>query len=212
MGMFYGAKALIPLFFCVTLTFFVEFEFGAFFFYVMAIALGYLLPDFWLGKKIKQRQEKIRLGLPDVLDLLVVCIEAGLSIDLAVNRTTAELTTLQPEICDELKLVILEQRAGRPRAEAWRGFANRTNVETIRSLVSVLIQADQFGTSVTRALRAHSETLRTSRRQQLEERASKTTVKLVFPLVVFIFPSMFLVLMGPSMIQLLDSLTQYLGN
>ncbi len=211
MNMFYGAKALIPLFFCIVLTFLVEFDYGAFFLYAMALGLGYLIPDFWLDSRIKRRQEQIRMGLPDVLDLLVVCIEAGLSIDLAIVRTTAELSILQPEICDELKLLTLEQRAGRGRAEAWRGFADRTNVETIRSLASVLIQADQFGTSVTRALRAHSDTLRTHRRQQLEEKASKTTVKLVFPLVLFIFPSMFLVLMGPSLITLLDSFTQYLS-
>ena len=154
-------------------------------------------PDFWLGQQITTRQNRIRRGLPDVLDLLVICIEAGLGIDQATARTTEELQLAQPALSDELGIVVLEQRAGRPRSEAWKNFADRCDVEAIRNLVSVLAQSEQFGTSIAKTLRTHSDGLRTKRRQEVEEQAAKTTVKLVFPLVLFIFPSIFLVTLGP---------------
>jgi tight adherence protein C len=143
--------------------------------------------------------------LPDVLDLLVICMEAGQSLDQATARTAQELSRAQPEVSDELGIVVLEQRAGRPRVDAWRHFAERTAVDSVRNLVSVLVQAEQFGTSVAKTLRIHSDTLRTQRRQQVEEQAAKTTVKLVFPLVLFIFPSIFLVTLGPSVIIIQES-------
>jgi len=152
------------------------------------------------------------LGLPDVLDLLVVCIEAGLSVDQATISTAEELAVNQPALSDELGLVILEQRAGRPRPDAWRSFAERTDVDVIRELVSVLIQADQFGTSVAKNLRVYSETLRTRRRQQIEEKAAKTAVKLVFPLALFIFPSLFVVTLGPSILSLIENMRKFSGN
>ena len=176
--------------------------------YMFALVLGFMLPDFWLGRKIKSRQLEIRLGLPNALDLIVVCVEAGLSLDHAILRTSEELKEGYPEICDELGLVSLEQRAGRPRVDAWRNLAERTDVDTIRALVAVLIQADQFGTSIARTLRMYAEGLRVKRRQSVEEKAAKTTVKLVFPLVLFIFPSLFIVTAGPSMI----ALTQFFAN
>lgn len=201
---FYGAKVLMPAVLCalVALTG-IGYAYG-FFTYVMAVGLGYLGPDFWLGNRIKARQLRIRLGLPDVLDLMVICIEAGLSIDQATVRTAEELTVSQPDISDELGLVILEQRAGRPRADAWKNLTGRTDVDMVRDLVTVLIQADQFGTSVAKNLRVYSETLRTRRRQQVEEQAAKTAVKLVFPLVLFIFPSLFVVALGPSMLSMAE--------
>ena len=207
---FYGAKAVVPLVLCLIATLLGAYH-SSFFFYIVALGLGYLAPDFWLGHLIKKRQTKMRLGLPDLIDLMVVCIEAGLSIDMAVVRTTEELGLTQPELCEEMTLVTLEQRAGRPRADAWRTLAERTDVESIRTLAAALVQADQFGTSITRALRAHSESLRTQRRQQVEEQAAKTTVKLVFPLVLFIFPSLFLVTMGPSMIIIMQSFKKMFG-
>jgi tight adherence protein C len=143
------------------------------------------------------------------LDLLVVCIEAGLSLDQAVVRTSEELRLSHPAICDELGVVVLEQRAGRPRAEAWKNFAARADVESVTALVTILVQAEQFGTSVARTLRVHSETLRVKRRQQVEELAAKTTVKLIFPLVFFIFPSFFVAAMGPAMISLMESFKKY---
>jgi tight adherence protein C len=199
---FYGAKVLVPVLLCV-----VAFFSGAsgFVLYVAALGIGYLAPDFWLSNRIKARQNRIRRGLPDVLDLLVICIEAGLSLDQATKRTTEELMQAQPAICDELNIVVLEQRAGRPRADCWKHMAERTDVDSIRNLVSVLVQSEQFGTSIAKTLRVHSDTLRTQRIQKCEEMAAKTTVKLVFPLVLFIFPSLFLVVLGPAMITMSDS-------
>jgi tight adherence protein C len=199
---FYGAKALVPVILCA-----IAFFAGAsgFILYVAALGLGYLVPDFWLTNRIKSRQKKIRRGLPDVLDLLVICIEAGLSLDQGTKRTTEELMMAQPAICDELNIVVLEQRAGRPRADCWKHMAERTDVDSIRNLVSVLVQSEQFGTSIAKTLRTHSDTLRTQRIQKCEEMAAKTTVKLVFPLVLFIFPSLFLVVLGPAMITMSES-------
>ena len=135
----------------------------------------------------------------------MVCVEAGLSLDKAILRTAEEMRVSQPAIADELGLISLEQRAGRPRADAWNECAKRTGVDTVRSLASLIIQADKFGTSVGKALRAHAETLRTRRRQDVEEQAAKTTVKLVFPLVLLIFPSLFVVTLGPSMIVMFEA-------
>ncbi len=209
--MFYGAKVLVPLVFCAITLLSGLGSLGPFFMYATALALGFLAPDFWLGRRIALRQKQIRLGLPDALDLLVICIEAGLSLDQATLRTAEELRQAHPPIADELSLVVLEQRAGRPRAEAWKHLAERTAVPSIRNLVAVLVQAEQFGTSVAKTLRVHSETLRTQRRQQVEEQAAKTTVKLVFPLVLFIFPSLFLVTLGPAAIIMSESFQKFLN-
>jgi tight adherence protein C len=137
-----------------------------------------------------------------MLDLLVVCLEAGLSLDQAVLRTSDELRFSHPVIADELALVMLEVRAGKSRVAAWRSLAERTDLDDIRMLVSILVQADQFGTGISKTLRTHSETMRTRRRQRVEEIAAKTSVKLVFPLVLFIFPSIFVVALGSAVIQI----------
>lgn len=167
---------------------------------------GYIIPDFVLDGRIKARANKIRLGLPDVLDLLVVCLEAGLSLDQSVMRAVDELRVSFPAITDELGLVVLEVRAGRPRAAAWNGLRDRTDVEGVRTLVSILTQADQFGTSISKTLRIHSDTMRTRRRQRVEELAAKTAVKLVFPLLLFIFPSVWVVVLGPAIILIAENL------
>src|SRR6202034_2580989 len=153
------------------------------FVYALAAGLGFMVPDFWLSNRISARQLKLRLGLPEALDLIVICVEAGLSMDKATMRTGEELRLSQPAIADELNLVYLEQRAGRPRSEAWRSFGERTGVDTIRSVASILIQADKFGTSIGKTLRNHADMLRIRRRQEAEERAATTSVKLVFPLI-----------------------------
>jgi tight adherence protein C len=202
---FYGTKVLCPLVLCVVALVTGMADLNPFFVYGIALVLGFLGPDFWLGRVIKTRQAKIRRGTPDVLDLLIICIEAGLSLDQAVARTSQELTKAQPQLCDELSLVVLEQRAGRPRSEAWKHLAERTDVDVIRNLVSMLVQSEQFGTSVAKTLRTHSDTLRTKRVQQVEEAAAKTTIKLVFPLVLFIFPALFLVTLGPAAILMSES-------
>jgi tight adherence protein C len=201
---FYGTKVLVPLILCAAVLV-SGLGSSSFFIYISALGLGFLAPDFWLGRQIKKRQAKIRRGLPDVLDLLVICIEAGLSMDGAVIRTAQELSSAHPAICDELGIVILEQRAGRPRVEAWKNLSQRADVDTLRSLVSVLVQSEQFGTSIARTLRTHSDTLRNQRMQKIEEMAAKTTVKLVFPLVLFIFPSLFVVVLGPAAIMMSES-------
>ena len=202
---FYGTKVLTPLLFCILVLVTGLGDLGGFFIYLIAAALGFLAPDFWLGRRIKKRQSKIRRGLPDVLDLLVICIEAGLSLDHATARTAVELKHAQPEVCDELNIVVLEQRAGRPRTDAWKHMSERTDVDCVRNLVTMLIQAEQFGTSVAKTLRIHSDTLRTQRVQAVEEAAAKTTIKLLFPLVIFIFPSLFVVVLGPALLSILDS-------
>jgi tight adherence protein C len=210
-NLFYGAKVLVPFSLCLVALATGLAHNSPFFAYVMALGLGFLIPDFWLGRRIKIRQARIRLGLPDALDLLVICIEAGLSMDQATARTVEELRSAQPQVCDELGIVVLEQRAGRARADAWRQFAERTDVDSVRNLVSVLVQSEQLGTSVAKTLRVHSDTLRTQRRQRVEELAAKTTIKLVFPLVFFIFPSLFLVTLGPAIIIMSESFKKYLS-
>ena len=209
---FYGAKVLLPLTLCaaVTLTGATHLV-GPFFLYVLCLGVGFLAPDFWLGNRIKKRQGRISRGLPDVLDLLVICIEAGLSLDQATVRASEELKLAQPELCDELMVVVLEQRAGRPRTDSWKHMAERTGEENCRNLVSMLVQAEQFGTSIAKTLRIHSDTLRTKRMQEVEEAASKTTIKLLFPLVLFIFPALFLVVLGPAVIIIMENFGKLFG-
>jgi tight adherence protein C len=210
--LFRGAKVLVPIVLCLIAFLTNLGQYGAFFVYLISAGLGFLLPDFWLGNRIAKRQADIKRGLPDVLDLLVICIEAGLSLDQATMRTAEELKMAQPAVCDEMSMVVLEQRAGSPRGDAWRHFAERTNVDSVRNLVSVLVQSEKFGTSIAKTLRVHSDTLRTQRRQQVEEQAAKTTVKLVFPLVLFIFPSLFLVTLGPAAIIVADSFKTFFNQ
>jgi tight adherence protein C len=163
--------------------------------------LGWILPGMILARLAKRRQHKIRLALADALDLLVVSVEAGLGLDQAISRVAAELSTAYPDLAGELRLINLELRAGKPRAEALRNLADRTGVEDLSGLVTMLIQTDKFGTSVAQSLRVHSETLRTKRRQRAEEAAAKTGVKMVFPLVFCIFPAIWVVTIGPAAIR-----------
>jgi tight adherence protein C len=171
-----------------------------------ATALGYLLPGMALARMAKKRQHKIRLGLPDALDLLVVSVEAGLGLDQAIQRVGLELDFAHPELSEELSLINLELRAGKGRAEALRNLAERTGVDDVASLVAMLVQTDKFGTSVAQSLRVHSETVRTKRRQRAEEAAAKTGVKMVFPLVFCIFPAIWVVTIGPAAIKFVQVL------
>jgi len=168
--------------------------------------LGFLLPRFVLKRMIRDRQQRIRLALPDALDLTVICVEAGLALDQALMRVGQDLHHAHPDLSDEFHLVNLEMRAGKPRAEALRNLVDRTGVDDIRSLVGTLIQTDRFGTSVAQALRVHSDSLRTERRQRAEEQAAKTTIKMVPPLVVFVLPSIIFVTIGPAVIELIRQL------
>jgi tight adherence protein C len=162
-------------------------------------AFGFFLPRFVLKRLIKARQQRIKLGLPDALDLTVICVEAGLALDQALMRVGQDLHHAHPELSDEVHQVNLEMRAGKPREE-------RTGVDDIRSLVGTLIQTDRFGTSVAQALRVHSDSLRTERRQRAEEQAAKTTIKMVIPLVLFVLPSIIFVTLGPAIIELIRTL------
>jgi tight adherence protein C len=171
-----------------------------------AAALGYLLTGIALGRMARKRQHRIRLSLPDALDLLVVSVEAGLGLDQAIQRVGEELDFAHKDLSDELRLVNLELRAGTARSDALHNLAKRTGVEDLSSLVAMLVQTDKFGTSVAQSLRVHSDTLRTKRRQRAEEAAAKTGVKMVFPLVFCIFPAVWVVTIGPAAIKFVQVL------
>jgi tight adherence protein C len=170
-------------------------------------ALGFMLPRFILKRMIRDRQMRIRLALPDALDLAVICVEAGLALDQAMMRVGEDLQHAHPDLSNEFHMVNLEMRAGKPRAEALHNLVTRTGVDDIKSLVGTLVQTDRFGTSVTQALRVHSDSLRTERRQRAEEQAAKTTIKMVPPLVIFVLPSIIVVTLGPAIISLYRTLT-----
>jgi tight adherence protein C len=169
-------------------------------------AFGFFLPRFFLKRMIKDRQQRIRIALPDALDLTVICVEAGLALDQALMRVGQDLHHAHPDLSDEFHLVNLEMRAGKPRPEALRNLVDRTGSDDVRSLVATLIQTDRFGTSVAQALRVHSDSLRTSRRQRAEEQAAKTTIKMIPPLVIFILVPFLFVTVGPALIQAYHSL------
>jgi tight adherence protein C len=170
-------------------------------------AVGYIAPVFKVRSRARARQKEITLALPDALDLMVVCVEAGLGINQAMVRVASEIHHVSVVLAEEMHLMNLEIRAGRPRNEALRNLAERTGVEDVRGLVSTLIQAERFGTPIGPALRVHAETLRDKRKQRAREAAAKTTIKLVFPLVFCIFPAMFVVLVGPGVIQIIEALS-----
>jgi len=169
---------------------------------VVVVGLAYLAPRFVLKRMISQRQLAIKLGLADALDLAVICVEAGLSIDQSLMRVASELGPVHPALSDELQLMNLELRAGKPRAEAFRNLAGRTGVDDVQALSAVLVQTDRFGTSVAQALRIHSDSLRTERRQRAEELAAKTGIKMTPVLVLFILPAIFIVTLGPVVVEL----------
>src|SRR6266700_1544472 len=170
------------------------------------VAFVFFLPRFLLKRLIRKRQRQITVALLDALDLTVVCVEAGLPLDQALMRVGEDLKYAHPALSEEFYLANLEMRAGKPRAEALRNLAARTSVDDIRSLVASLIQTDRFGTSIVQALRIYSDSLRTERRQRAEEQASKTAVKMVIPLVVFVLPSLIFVTLGPALIELYHNL------
>lgn len=201
---FYAVRLLLPVTVAVLVYVFVKDS--KFFWLIGGTALAYYIPDLFVTRMIRKRREAIRLSLPDSLDLLAICMEAGLGLDQALMRVGAELASGHPELSDEFRLINLEQRAGTPRLEAWRHMADRTKIETVSSFVSMLVQTDRFGTPISRALAVFSETLRTQRRQRAEELAAKTTIKMVFPLVLFIFPSMFIVLLAPAIISIVHNM------
>lgn len=171
-----------------------------------AVGVGWIAPTFFVRSRLKKRQKEVQLAMPDMLDLLVVCVEAGLGLNQALTRVADEIHHVSPVTSEQLTLVNLEMRAGTPREEALKHLAERTGLPDMKSLVAMLIQTDRFGTSVADALRIQADTLRTKRRQRAEEAAAKTTIKLVFPLVLCIFPAMFVVVLAPSVIAIMREL------
>ncbi len=173
---------------------------------LMAAGCGFLAPDLWLMSAVSKRQESIRHGLPDTLDLMVITVESGLGLDAAFQRVGDEMKAVHPELAEELQAVTMEGQMGIPRSEALTNFSIRTGVEEARSLVAIINQAERFGTSIARALRNQSDALRVKRRQAAEERAQKTTVKLMAPLILFIFPAILVVLAGPAALKMIETL------
>jgi tight adherence protein C len=174
-----------------------------FFILLFVIVLGYMLPEIWLLWKIKQRQHRLRLALPDGLDLLVICIEVGLGLDQSLLRVAQELRIVHPQLSEELQMVNLEMRVGKTRLDALRELARRTGLDELKSFVAMLIQTERFGTSIAQSLRVFSDDLRTRRRQHAEEMSAKTTVKMVPALVFFIFPALLVVILGPAIIAVM---------
>jgi tight adherence protein C len=181
---------------------------GVFLFLIIAVVIGFFAPDFWLTEAVNRRRRRIDRSLPDGLDLLAICLEAGLGLDQAIVRVGNELKNTHPDFSTELLTINFEQRAGVPRIESWKAFSDRLDSESVRSFVAMLIQTERFGTPIALALSAFSDSLRIQRRQKAEELANKAAIKLLFPLVFFIFPLVFLVTVGPAIISLLHSLEE----
>jgi tight adherence protein C len=176
---------------------------------VWGLLMGWVLPGFYIGRRVASRQHQIQRSLPDALDLLVVCVEAGLALNQALLRVSEEIANISPVLGEQLAMVNLEIRAGSAREEALQNLAMRTGVDDIQSFVTMLIQTDRFGTSIADALRVHSEDLRTKRRQLAEEASAKTAIKMLFPLVFCIFPAMFVVILGAAIIQIVQALSAF---
>ncbi len=200
---FLGAKLVLPAVAGLGVAFLLKDN--VIFMFLIAVLIGFFVPDFWLGHAINKRRQMVQLSLPDTLDLLSICMEAGLGLDQAIVRVGQELKHSHPELSEELLQINLEQRAGNPRIGAWRNMADRVGLESVRSFVNMLVQTERFGTPISRSLSVFSDSLRTQRRQKAEEMAAKTTIKLVFPLVLFIFPSIFVVTAAPAVITLIHS-------
>jgi tight adherence protein C len=170
-------------------------------------ALAFIAPSVILTRMIKRRREKIRLSIPDTIDLLVICVDAGLGIDQALMRVSQELGPTHPQITEELLQINREQRAGKLRIQAWADMAKRSQLPDIDAFASMLLQTERFGTPISKALSTFADTIRQKRRQAAEQMAAKTTVKIIFPLVLFIFPSLFIVLLGPAALSIMRSMT-----
>lgn len=172
----------------------------------MAMGLGFLGPNMWLSSAVSKRKGMIKDGLPDTLDMMVISVESGLGLDAAFQRVGEEMKKVHPTLSEELQLVTLESQMGIPRSEALANMAVRTGLDEVRSLTAIINQAERFGTSIAKALRNQSDALRTKRRQAAEERAQKTTVKLMAPLILFIFPAILVVLAGPAALKMIEAL------
>jgi tight adherence protein C len=204
-AIFAAAEIICPVVLGLAVLFYMGMTRGAVF-ALLAAGVGYTLPGLWLAHKTALRQKQISNGLPDALDLLIVCVEAGSALDQSIVKASEELAMPYPALAAELRLITTEIRAGKSRLEAFKNFASRTGVDDVRALVAMLVQTDRFGTSIAQALRTHANVSRTKRRQRAEERAAKLGVKLVFPLVFFLFPAMYVVVLGPAIVKIIRHL------
>jgi tight adherence protein C len=202
--LFFAAQCVIPLLGIFAGSFITE---NTAFWMCTLGALGYIAPDVWLTGKVRRRTHRIVRSIPDALDLLVICVDAGLGLDQAVLRVGEELHVSHPDIHWELNRVHLEQRAGSPRLEAWQGLATRTKIPEIAAFVSMLAQTDRFGTPIVKSLSRFADDLRLKRRQKVEEMAAKTKIKIIFPLVFCVFPSLFIVLLAPALLSIMSELS-----
>ena len=199
-----GARLALPALLGISVALLIQSN--VFLFFLVALVVGFFAPDFWLSHAINKRREHLRLSLPDGLDMLSISMEAGLGLDQAIVRIGQEFRMSHRALSEEFLQINFEQRAGVQRIAAWKGFADRANIDSVRSFVAMLIQTDRFGTPVSKSLGSFSDALRLQRRQQAEEKAAKTTIKLVPPLVFFIFPAIGVVTVGPAVILVAKSL------
>jgi len=207
-----GLKIVFPIAALAAVYFTGLYRTNPYMFFPFAFLLGYLLPDLWLTWRVRRRQSRLRRALPDALDLLVICVEAGLGLDQALMKVSQELRITHRELSDEFQLVNLEMRVGKTRIEALHELGRRTGLDDIKSLVAMLVQTERFGTSIAQSLRVYSDDMRIRRRQRAEEMSAKTTVKMVPPLVFFIFPALMVVILGPAVITLIRQLMPVLGR
>lgn len=210
--LFYGAQVALAVLLLITAIVTNTWASNPLLFVVLSVFFGALIPDIWLKLRSSKRKEHVENGLPDALDLMVVCVEAGLGLDQTILRISEDLATAHPALADELRVFTMEVNAGKSRADALRNLGHRAGVDDMRSLAAVLIQTDRFGTSIAQSLRVFSDTMRTKRKQRAEERAAKMSVKMIPPMVIFVFPAIFVVIIGPAFIGIVRSLLPFLGE
>ena len=207
-----GVKIIFPILTLTAMYFSRAYQFNIILVPIVAVALGYLLPDMWLTWRVSSRQHKLRKALPDALDLLVICVEAGLGLDQALMKVSQDMKISHKELSEELQLVNMQMRIGKTRIDALRELAQRTGLADVKTLVAMLIQTERFGTSVAQSLRVYSDDMRLKRRQRAEEMSAKTSVKMVPPLVFFIFPALMVVILGPAVITMMRTLGGAFGG
>jgi len=207
-----GVKVLFPILTLTAMYFSGAYRFNIILVPIVAVGLGYLLPDMWLTWRVSSRQHKLRKALPDALDLLVICVEAGLGLDQALLRVSQDMRISHQDLSEELQLVNMQMRVGKSRLDSLRELAERTGLADIKALVAMLIQTERFGTSIAQSLRVFSDDMRLKRRQRAEEMSAKTSVKMVPPLVFFIFPALMVVILGPAIITMMRTLGPAFGG
>lgn len=198
-----GVKVILAVLFAFAAISTGAYQLNPIFVPVIAAIIGWVLPEVWLTSRVRARQTRLRKSLPDAMDLMVICVEVGLGLDQALQKVAEELAMVHPELSTELQLVNLEMRVGKTRIEALRELSDRTGLDDIKALVTILVQTDRFGTSIVQSLRIFSDELRLKRRQRAEEQSAKVSVKMIPPLVFFIFPSLMVVVLGPAVITVM---------